>query len=142
MDGRSSSAGHSAAAVQRGYSMHNMGLCSTVAGPGSRLVSIAESQPPLKVSFNRPRPRSHPARPSGRVCVSLFYVIDTGSISPRVRIPGEPSLGFRCVLVVYFFSRQLGKCFFQRLTHRLGRCGAALVHRVCQPKRRPGDCPG
>ena len=27
------------------------------------------------------------------VCVSLFYVIDTGSIRPRARIPGEPSWG-------------------------------------------------
>jgi hypothetical protein len=45
-----------------------------------RPVSIAESQPALKVSFNRPRPRSQPAR-AGRACV----------------------------LVVYFFSRQLGQ---------------------------------
>ncbi len=27
------------------------------------------------------------------VCVSLFYVIDTGSIRPRARIPGEPNWG-------------------------------------------------
>jgi hypothetical protein len=38
-------------------------------------------------------------RPSGiwlgelPVCVSLFYVIDTGSIRPRARIPGEPNWG-------------------------------------------------
>jgi hypothetical protein len=30
-----------------------------------RPVSIAESQPALKVSFNRPRPRSQPARAGG-----------------------------------------------------------------------------
>ena len=36
-------------------------------------VSIAESQPALKVSFNRPRPRSQPAR-AGRACVGgLFF---------------------------------------------------------------------
>jgi hypothetical protein len=42
---------------------------------------IAESQPALKFRVNRPRPRSQPAR-AGRACV----------------------------LVVYFFSRQLGQC--------------------------------
>ncbi len=46
-------------------------------GAVSRPVIIAESRPALKVSFNRPRPRSQPAR--------------------------------ACVLVVYFFSRQLGQ---------------------------------
>jgi hypothetical protein len=36
-----------------------------------RHVSIAESQPALKVSFNRPRPRSQPA--AGRVCWLFIF---------------------------------------------------------------------
>ncbi len=39
----------------------------------ARPVSIAESQPALKVSFNRPRPRSQPARAAGRVVARLVY---------------------------------------------------------------------
>jgi hypothetical protein len=39
----------------------------------SRPVSIAESQPALKVSFNRPRPRSQPARAAGRVCWLFIF---------------------------------------------------------------------
>jgi len=37
-----------------------------------RHVSIAESRPALKVSFNRPRPRSQPAGPPG-VCVGCLF---------------------------------------------------------------------
>jgi hypothetical protein len=39
--------------------------CSCGATTSIRPVSIAESQPALKVSFNRPRPRSQPARAGG-----------------------------------------------------------------------------
>ena len=42
----------------------------------SRPVRIAESQPALKVSFNRPRPRSQlvtPARAAGRVCWLFIF---------------------------------------------------------------------
>jgi hypothetical protein len=59
-------------------------LLSAMTGAGLRKTSrpaiIAESQPALKFRVNRPRPRSQPAR-AGRACV----------------------------LVVYFFSRQLGQ---------------------------------
>jgi hypothetical protein len=54
-------------------------ILEEVAG-GTRPAIIAESQPALKFRVNRPRPRSQPAR-AGRACV----------------------------LVVYFFSRQLGQ---------------------------------
>jgi hypothetical protein len=36
-------------------------------------VNLAESQPALKVSFNRPRPRSQPSGPAGRVCWLFIY---------------------------------------------------------------------
>jgi hypothetical protein len=51
----------------------------------SRPVIGAESRPALKVSFNRPRPRSQPARAAGRVCFGL------------------------CAGCLFFFSRQLGQ---------------------------------
>ena len=38
-----------------------------------RPVIIAESRPALKVSFNRPRPRSQPARVAGRVCWLFIF---------------------------------------------------------------------
>ena len=41
-----------------------------------RPVIIAESRPALKVSFNRTRPRSQPARAGGRLCW-LFIFKDT-----------------------------------------------------------------
>jgi hypothetical protein len=53
---------------------------SRTATATARPAIIAESQPALKFRVNRPRPRSQPAR-AGRACV----------------------------LVVYFFSRQLGQ---------------------------------
>ena len=48
-------------------------LTGILFGHPSRPVSIAESQPALKVSFNRPRPRSQPARAAGRVCWLFIF---------------------------------------------------------------------
>jgi len=42
-------------------------MLSNVYGVLDRDVINSESQPALKVSFNRPRPRSQPARAAGRV---------------------------------------------------------------------------
>ena len=58
--------------------------CVLRLGAPGRPVSIAESQPALKVSFNRPRPRSQPARAGGPgrrargcpACLFLFTAIN------------------------------------------------------------------
>ena len=49
----------------------------TSAGCKARPVSIAESQLALKVSFNRPRPRSQPARAVCAGCLFFFTAVHT-----------------------------------------------------------------
>ena len=55
-------------------------------------VSVVLSEVPVSVRGARPL-RKASGRYTGGVCVSLFYVIDTGSIRTRARIQGEPNLG-------------------------------------------------
>jgi hypothetical protein len=58
---------------------------------------IAESQPALKVSFNRPRPRSQTARAAGRVCWLFIFkdtepspLQDSSSVRQQGALPGPP----------------------------------------------------
>ncbi len=87
-----------------------------VRGAESRPAILAESQPALKFRVNRPQPK----------------------------ISAGPVYFFQTFFFQTFITNR--ECFFQGFyhhhSHRVGRRGAALVQRVCHPKRRPGDCPG